>query len=56
MTATSGRVVRANISLTLDGRYHGWWGQVADDENADRATAPTPSGWSAPRRWSSPRP
>ena len=81
MTDTTGRVVRANISLTLDGRYHGpggaadigaivpymttdvargqltrihegattavlgrgsaegflgWWGQVAEDENADR--------------------
>jgi len=80
MTDTSERVVRANISLTLDGRYHGpggpadigaivpymttdvarsqltrihegattavlgrgsaegflgWWGQVAEDENAD---------------------
>jgi dihydrofolate reductase len=80
MTDTTGRLVRANISLTLDGRYHGpggpadmgaivpymttdvardqlerihtgattallgrgsaegflgWWGQVAEDEDAD---------------------
>ena len=99
MTDTTGRRVRANISLTLDGRYHGPGGpgdlgaivpyvttdvargQLARIQDgattavlgrAERrrlpgllgvrsprtrtptpATAATPSGWSAPTRWSS---